>query len=343
MLISVPAGPVARRIGPAAATLGWAALMVVGLAACSGGGDISTALTGSTPTGPPTTAVSRPPGDATGDAAADTVGDPAGDDGPGLPIAGDGQAVTTTSTTASSETAQSGPEPTRPSWLGQRTLPTDPTGAVPPQTTPVELIDRQLPTVDTLPPPPPGSAFTATVDPFEGDPLARSTWTEGCPVAPDDLRYLTMTFWGFDDRPHTGEMVVHASAVDDIIGVFEALYEARFPIEEMRIVGLDELDAPPTGDGNNTTAFVCRAVVGGTRFSEHAYGLAVDVNPFHNPYRKGDVVLPELATAYLDRSERPGVIVEGGVVVTAFDAIGWGWGGRWNSLDDHHHFSHNNR
>lgn len=126
--------------------------------------------------------------------------------------------------------------------------------------------------------------------------------------------------------------------------MFRALWEARFPIEEMRITEERELDLKPTGDGNNTGAFVCRTQRGGSSFSEHAYGLAVDVNPFQNPYHRGEVVIPELASAYLDRQERrPGMIFDDGSVVAAFDRIGWGWGGRWRSLTDLHHFSRNDR
>jgi len=231
--------------------------------------------------------------------------------------------------------------PERPDWLGSRVLPTTPAGNVPPQTTPSELVDRRLQTADTLPPP---SDFTSSIDLLAGEPLERSTWIEGCPVAADDLRYVTVSFWGFDDRPHRGELILHADVTEQLVAVFETLYEARFPIEEMRIVTQADVDAPPTGDGNNTSSFVCRVVTGGSRFSEHAYGLAIDINPFHNPYIKGDVTLPELATAYNDRSRVvPGMIVDGDVVVSAFDDIGWGWGGRWNSLKDYQHFALNDR
>ena len=96
----------------------------------------------------------------------------------------------------------------------------------------------------------------------------------------------------------------------------------------MRITRAEELDAPPTGDGNNTGAFACRPTTGATSYSQHAYGLAIDVNPFQNPYIKGDLVLPELASSYLDRGRvRPGMIEPDGPVVRAFAAIGWTWGG----------------
>lgn len=226
-----------------------------------------------------------------------------------------------------------------PDWLGQRPLPLRPDGFGEVLPTPPELRDRRFVTTDLLPPPP-DEQFAATIDPVPDEVLARSTWTPECPVTRDDLRYVTVSFWGFDQRPHTGELLVHASAAEDVVEVFRRLHQARFPIEQMRIVAAAELDGPPTGDGNVTSAFVCRAVRGGASWSQHAFGLAVDVNPFHNPYQRGDVVLPERASAYLDRSwERPGMLREDGPVVAAFDAIGWGWGGRWRSLDDWMHFS----
>ncbi len=229
----------------------------------------------------------------------------------------------------------------RPDWLGTRVLPVRPDGLGEVRPTPPELVDRRLPPPDPRPAP---AEFGGTVEPVPDDVLARSTWTDDCPVPVDELRYLTVTFWGFDDQPHLGEMIVHESVANDVVAVFGQLYSARFPIEEMRVVDTPELDAPPTGDGNNTTAFVCRATTGGSNWSQHAYGLAVDVNPFHNPYHRDDAVLPELASAYLDRTrDVPGMIKAGDAVTEAFTSIGWGWGGTWKSLKDWMHFSRSGR
>ena len=83
---------------------------------------------------------------------------------------------------------------------------------------------------------------------------------------------------------------------------------------------------------------MCRTSVGSSNWSRHAFGGAVDINPFHNPYVKGDLVLPELASAYIDRENvRPGMITD--EVVALFSDIGWGWGGEWQSVDDWMHFS----
>jgi hypothetical protein len=248
--------------------------------------------------------------------------------------------TTITGTTTPNTTVPPEPGTVRPDWLGTRPLPLAPNGFGEVLPTPPELVNRRFPTIDMLPPPTDG--FVATIEPVPADVAARSTWSDVCPVALDELRYVTVSFWGFEGKTHTGELLVNAAVADDIAGVFRALYDGRFPIEEMRVVRADELGLPPTGDGNNTSAFVCRQVVGSTSWSQHAYGLAIDIDPFQNPYVKGDVLLPELASAYLDRSDvRPGMIESGDAVTKAFAAIGWIWGGEFRSLTDAMHFSAN--
>ena len=166
------------------------------------------------------------------------------------------------------------------------------------QPTPPQLRVRRMRTIDVLPPPEDGR-FEAVQRPVTAA-FARRTdlaWFPGCPVSLDDLRLLQLSFWGFDDRPHTGQLVVNSTVADDVESVFRTLYAARFPIEEMRLVTRADLDAAPTGDGNTTAAYACRPVRGSTSWSAHAYGLAIDVNPFMNPYRNGDLVLPELASS----------------------------------------------
>ncbi len=66
----------------------------------------------------------------------------------------------------------------------------------------------------------------------------------------------------------------------------------------------------------------------------------MDVNPFCNPHLRDGLVLPELASADLDRGA--GAARDGGrrgPVVAAFEAIGWPWGGRWSEPLDLKHFS----
>ena len=257
--------------------------------------------------------------------------------------------VVTTTTTTTTPTTTTAPTTTttnphaRPDWLGTRLLPLRPDEFGEVQPTPPELQDRQLETLDLLPPPS-DETFLGTIDPIPPDVLARSSWVAECPVTLDELSYLTITHYGFDGRFHTGEMIVNAAFADEVVGIFRKLHEARFPIEQMRVITKEEIDAHPTGDWNDTTSFVCRPAVGSSSWSQHAFGTGIDINPFHNPYLKGDLVLPELASAYTDREDvRPGMIVPGDVVTEAFAEIGWGWGGNWSSLKDWMHFSRSGR
>ena len=223
--------------------------------------------------------------------------------------------------------------------MGTRPLPLRPDEHGEVQPTPPELVDRRLETVDFLPPPG-DDTFVWNITAVPSDVAARSSWVPECPVTLDELAYVTVSHFGFDGEYHTGELLVNAAVAGDAVEVFRRLHEARFPIEQMRVIRREEIDAPPTGDWNDTTSFVCRPAVGSNGWSQHAYGLAIDINPFHNPYLKGDLVLPELASTYTDRtSAKPGMIEPGDVVTQAFADIGFGWGGNWSSLKDWMHFS----
>jgi hypothetical protein len=166
------------------------------------------------------------------------------------------------------------------------------------------------------------------------------TWRPGCPVGPEDLRLLTLTNWGYDGNAYTGAMVVHRDVVGVVDTIFRYLYDQRFQIE--RIVPIDAYqgDDDLSMANNNTSAFNCRAVTGGTAWSEHSYGSAIDINPVQNPYVSGGTVAPEAGRNYLNRADVvPGMIVSPGPVVDAFRYNGWGWGGDWTSKKDYQHVS----
>lgn len=254
-------------------------------------------------------------------------------------VAPDATAAPPSTTTTSTTTTTVSPF-ARPPWLGTRVLPPRSDGFGEVADTPAELIDRRLATPSLLPPPPSGE-FEFSAGEVPSEVLARSSWHADCPIAAADLAYITVSHYGFDEEVHTGEMIVAGSAADAVIGVFGKLFEARFPIEEMRVITAEEIDAAPTGDGNVTTSFSCRPAVNSGNWSQHTYGLAIDINPFHNPYIKRDLVIPELASFYLDRDLKLPGMVDGTIVVDAFAEIGWKWGGNWSSLKDWMHFSAN--
>jgi hypothetical protein len=186
--------------------------------------------------------------------------------------------------------------------------------------------------------------FDATIAPLSSAQRARMTgvsWRPGCPVALGDLLLLTVAYWNYDGRRRTGRLVVHETAAGTLRTVFRRLYAAHFPIR--RMVPIDAYNGSDfrSIEADNTSAFNCRRATGSSRWSEHAYGRAIDVNPIENPYVENGRVYHTGSSPYVARAPaRPGMAVPGGSLVKAFRAIGWGWGGLWSgSVRDYQHFS----
>jgi hypothetical protein len=175
-----------------------------------------------------------------------------------------------------------------------------------------------------------------------------TTWKPGCPVPLDDLRLLRFNHWGFDGTVRRGPMVVHEDFARDVLSVFGRLFRARFPIKHVALASefvAAEFEPRISSPRSVTASFNCRPVITplgpGTEFSQHAYGLAVDINPVQNPFVTADGFVRNLkARRYLDRGKRlPGMIHADDVVVRSFAAIGWSWGGDWSEGKDYMHFS----
>jgi hypothetical protein len=166
-----------------------------------------------------------------------------------------------------------------------------------------------------------------------------SSWHRGCPIGLDRLRLLRLTHWDFGGQEQTGRLVIRLSETDEISAVFASLYQQQFPIEKMHLIDRYDGSDPRSMRANNTSAFNCRKVAGTSRWSEHAYGTAIDVNPVQNPYVSGGQVSPEEGRRYLDRSNlRKGMVTRD--VVQAFRTnAGWYWGGNWSGTKDYQHFS----
>jgi D-alanyl-D-alanine carboxypeptidase len=185
--------------------------------------------------------------------------------------------------------------------------------------------------------------FEATIKrigPGLRDRMTGVSWHRGCPVPIRNLRFLRVSRWGYDGKVHEGRLVVNRGQVFKLRTVMRKLFEARFPIRRMRLIDRYGGNDRRAMNANNTSAFNCRYVAGTTRWSQHAYGRAIDLNPVQNPYVSGGVASPPRGQPYVDRSKRhKGMIHAGDRVVRAFAAAGWGWGGYWTSPKDYQHFS----
>lgn len=161
-----------------------------------------------------------------------------------------------------------------------------------------------------------------------------------CPISPHDLVNLQLPYWGLDHQTHQGILVVNKTVEDQVIQIFEILYQAKFPIAKMKpLEDYDNNDQKALED-NDTFGYSCRTITGYKNlFSKHAYGLAVDINPVFNPYIKNNIILPSNSKFYINRNlNQPGMIHPNSVVTDAFEEYGWQWGGYWHSQKDYQHF-----
>ena len=170
-----------------------------------------------------------------------------------------------------------------------------------------------------------------------------TTWKPGCPVPISDLRLLRFNYVGFDGETKRGPMVVNVTVAEDVLSVFEQLFDAGFPLKRLALAKeYKPKRDDPSQHRSVTASFNCRPVIttDGPQetLSQHSYGLAVDVNPLQNP--EVSLGTPGECGNHRDRAlDMAGMIHADDVVVRAFAAIGWRWGGDWSSMKDYMHFS----
>ncbi|MBQ6415112.1 MAG: M15 family metallopeptidase [Butyrivibrio sp.] len=165
-----------------------------------------------------------------------------------------------------------------------------------------------------------------------------------CSVPLDDLRYLSLLYNDFNGDTQTGEMICNKTIAEDLLEIFYELYQNGYQIESIKLI--DEYNGDDTASmlANNTSCFNYRVVEGTTRLSNHAKGLAIDLNPFYNPYitynKDGSInISPKGSEAFADRSSSfPYKIDENDLAYKLFKKHGFTWGGNWNSVKDYQHF-----
>ena len=165
------------------------------------------------------------------------------------------------------------------------------------------------------------------------------SFPEGAEIKMDDLCYLKLSYIDFEGCPQVGEMVCNKAIAEDLADIFRALYEARYPIRSIRLIDDFGGDDDASMRADNTSCFNYRKKVGVRELSKHALGLAVDVNPFENPYVRSSRIRPAEAKAFADRTKDfPHKIDKDDLCYKLFRAHGFSWGGTWRSVQDYQHF-----
>lgn len=162
-------------------------------------------------------------------------------------------------------------------------------------------------------------------------------------ISYDTLRYVSVLYHDFNGDVQSGELICHKAIAQDLVEIFYELYEADYLIERICLVdeyqGNDELSM----QDNNTSCFNYRALPSG-KLSNHAYGLAIDLNPFYNPYvttRKDGTanIAPAGSEPYADRAQDfAHKIDKEDPAYQIFTEHGFTWGGNWRSSKDYQHF-----
>ncbi|MDZ7626522.1 MAG: M15 family metallopeptidase [Ignavibacteriaceae bacterium] len=151
----------------------------------------------------------------------------------------------------------------------------------------------------------------------------------------ENLRLVDVYYYGFDEKIHKGQLVVHKDVVLDVIEIFELIRESRFPIGKVVPISKYGWSDENSMKDNNTSAFNYRFISGSRVISNHAAGLAIDINPALNPYIKNGNSLPENC---IYDTTKVGTISASSELVKEFKQRGWEWGGDWKSLKDYQHF-----
>ena len=193
-----------------------------------------------------------------------------------------------------------------------------------------------------------GGESRGTIHPIDKNIKKRiygKSWKRGCPVPMSDLRYLKIPYKNFGGKSKIGEMIVNKDVAKEVIDIFDKLYRHNYPIRQMKLVSDFGADDWRSIESDNTSAFNCRPVTGGRKWSNHSYGRAIDINPLENPYisRSGKIA-HKLSLQYRKRvrhgnsAEQRAIILKNDYIVKLFKARGWRWGGDWHSVKDYQHF-----
>lgn len=172
----------------------------------------------------------------------------------------------------------------------------------------------------------------------------------GGQVKLEDLRYLKMIYYDYDGNIRCGEMIVNQEIAQHTLQVFRELFLREYPIARMELIENYWDEDPVVTDrnsirANNTSAFFYRNIAGTDQLSNHAYGYAIDINPYDNPYfyldEAGEPLLedmePHEQEAAVDRSVLHAITHED-LAYQLFTGHGFAWGGDWSNPLDYQHF-----
>lgn len=170
------------------------------------------------------------------------------------------------------------------------------------------------------------------------------SYKKDCPLPLESLRYLRVLHKNLGGEILDGELVCNVKIAEDLIEIFQRLYEENYPIEKISLVDNYNADDELSMRANNSSCFNFRFISYTKIISLHGLGMAVDINPLYNPYIKmvdGKLSIePATAVEYVDRTKNfPYKILDDDICVKLFKSHGFLWGGDWtDGKKDYQHF-----
>lgn len=173
--------------------------------------------------------------------------------------------------------------------------------------------------------------------------ITGSSYHENDDISLDQLRFLHVLYYDFNNEIKDGELICNKQIADDLLEIFSTLYDNAYQIDKIQLIDVYDADDDLSCADDNTACFNYRVVAGSTTLSKHALGMAIDINPFYNPYVTypdgKERISPAGSEVYADRSnDNPHMIWKGDLCYQLFIDHGFTWGGEWKSLKDYQHF-----
>ena len=173
--------------------------------------------------------------------------------------------------------------------------------------------------------------------------ITGSSYHENDDISLDQLRFLHVLYYDFNHEIKDGELICNELIANDLLEIFSMLYDNAYQIDKMQLIDVYDADDDLSCADDNTACFNYRVVAGSTTLSKHALGMAIDINPFYNPYVTypdgKERISPAGSEVYADRSnDNPHMIQKGDLCYQLFIDHGFTWGGEWKSLKDYQHF-----
>lgn len=180
------------------------------------------------------------------------------------------------------------------------------------------------------------------------------SYIENPDISYDDLRYIKVLHYNFYHQIQVGELVVNQAIAENCRQIFMELFQEEYEINSMYLIDRyyekdqvrngEQVDISSIND-DNTSAFHYRKIAGTEVLSNHAYGMAIDINPLENPYVKEADLQQTVASQYKDynsykdrTAQRAHMISKDDACYRIFKAHGFQWGGEWNGNKDYQHF-----